>query len=71
MSFVHFPGATDADSNDENVTFILVNEGGAAGSGNPVGYVHLGERPVTRFTQRELVKGRVYFTHQGKYTLCT
>lgn len=57
------PGAIDADSNEVNITYILVNDGTA----NPLGYVSLQENQATRFSQKDIEQNRVFFTHHGKF----
>ena len=55
------PAATDADTRDEEVTFLI--------SGPDCGIVSLTSRPgrpLTRFTQADVRNGRVLFTHTGK-----
>lgn len=55
------PAATDADTRDEEVTFLI--------SGPDCGIISLTSRPgrpLTRFTQADVKNGRVLFTHTGK-----
>ena len=58
----------DADTGDSQVMFVLSNFD-ADGGGDSCGFVSLESRPslaVTRFSQEDLGRGRVLYTHRGQ-----
>ena len=61
---LYFAGASDADSDAANITFILLND--EATVANPLGYVLQQKIPVTRFSQQDLQDGTLCFAHHGK-----
>ena len=71
-------GAEDGDTSAGNITFAI--SGGISGRGavygdydggrNSLGFLSYRtkpESPITRFTQDDLVKKRVIFTHTGRH----
>ena len=65
---LYFAGASDADSDAANITFILLND--EATGANPLGYVLQRKRPITRFSQQDLQQGTLFFAHHGKEITC-
>ena len=65
---LYFAGASDADTDAANITFILLND--EATGANPLGYVLQRKRPVTRFSQQDLQQGTLFFAHHGKEITC-
>ena len=74
-------GAEDGDTSAGNITFVI--SGGISGRGfvyndfnggrNSVGFLSYRTKadvPITRFSQDDLMKKRVLFTHTGMYTYC-
>jgi hypothetical protein len=59
----------DADTSDDQITFVLSNYGSDVGDVGGCGYISLRSRPTlpaTRFSQEDVRNGKVMFTHKGE-----
>jgi hypothetical protein len=59
------PGATDADTSDNNITFTL-SPGGGQGQMGFMSFKSRPNVPIHSFSQEDLARSKVLFTHTGK-----
>ena len=64
------PGATDADTSDNNITFTL-SPGGGQGQMGFMSFKSRPNVPIHSFTQEDLARSKILFTHTGTtFTKC-